>query len=292
MANITITKGDYGYNQGFTIYDADESAYDLTDYTITLKVWSPGTSSTLLIDSACTIDVAASGTCHYVVKSGDFDTVGMFYAKLELTKSGVVESVRELNIVVVEGNHYCTVEMVKDSLRIDNANNDDLIMTVIMAVDELIENYCDRKFTLTTDTRYFDGTKEPLFIEDLVTVTTFKLDQDGDATYEKELATTDYNLLPYNETTKLRAELTPSSSISDFADGIKKGVQIIGTWGYSTIPSSIRMVALIQVSRFYKRSEAAWATTSGSAEFGVENIMQGLDADVKRLLNPYKREVY
>ena len=66
--NLTVPKDDYGFNLNFTLYDSDDSARDLTDYTITFKVWSPGIPGTLLVDAECTADEAASGTCHYTVQ--------------------------------------------------------------------------------------------------------------------------------------------------------------------------------------------------------------------------------
>ena len=99
---LTIPKGDYGYNLNFTVQDADGNAFNLTGYTITLKVWAPNVPGTLKFSGACTIDVAASGTCHYVLVSGNFDTVARYQAELELTKSGVVSSTRPFIIVVEE----------------------------------------------------------------------------------------------------------------------------------------------------------------------------------------------
>lgn len=102
MEDITVPKGDYGYDLTFTVNDSSGTAYPLSGYTITLKVWNFGVSGTLLISSACTPVVAASGTCKYTVKNEDFDTVGVFDAELELTQTGKVESVQPFNITVAE----------------------------------------------------------------------------------------------------------------------------------------------------------------------------------------------
>lgn len=103
MENITIPKGDTGYNLAFTIKDADGDAYVLTDYTVTLKVWVPGAPDTLILaDGTCVIDDENAGTCHYALKSGDFDTVARYTAELELTQSGIIESTESFRITVVE----------------------------------------------------------------------------------------------------------------------------------------------------------------------------------------------
>jgi len=80
---ITIPKGDYGFNLDFTCTDKDGNAFDLTSYTIKFKVWEEHKPTRLLVDGTCTIDVAADGTCHYTVVSGDFDTVGSFKYEVE-----------------------------------------------------------------------------------------------------------------------------------------------------------------------------------------------------------------
>ena len=98
---VTVKKSDYGYDLNFTVKDADGTARAITDYTVTLKVWLARDPATLIVDGACTPDVAASGTCHYTVADGDFDTKREYQYELELTKDGVVES-SETGILVVE----------------------------------------------------------------------------------------------------------------------------------------------------------------------------------------------
>ena len=100
--NLTVPQGDYGYNLDFTLYNADGTAKVLTDYTITLKVWSPGVPGTLLLEGVCDPDVAASGTCHYEVAEGDFDIVGRFLYEIELTQANITESAKNGSLTVVE----------------------------------------------------------------------------------------------------------------------------------------------------------------------------------------------
>jgi len=101
MADLTIPQGNYGYYLNFTVNDSGGDAYDLDGYTITLKVWG-GTG--VLVDEECDIVVAGSGTCKYLIASGDFDRRGIYKAELELTKEGVVESTINFTIEVAESN--------------------------------------------------------------------------------------------------------------------------------------------------------------------------------------------
>jgi hypothetical protein len=102
MNDLLIAKGDKGYNLAFTITDDLGLAKNITGYVITLKMWQPGVPGTLLISGACVIDVAASGTCHYVLAAADTVSVGRYLAELELTVGGVIESTELFSIVIQE----------------------------------------------------------------------------------------------------------------------------------------------------------------------------------------------
>jgi len=100
--NIYIPKGDYGYNIAFTLYDASGDVFDPTGYTVTLKVWTYDTPSTLLLSGVGGITDATNGKVYYTLVDGDFDTEGVFIGEIELTKAGAVESFRTHVINVTE----------------------------------------------------------------------------------------------------------------------------------------------------------------------------------------------
>jgi len=100
MSDLTVPQGAYGYNLAFTVQDSTATAYNLSGYTVTLKIWKEDLETDTLVSAACTVDVAASGTCHYAVQSGDFDEEGDYLLGLELTKTGVVENTRHYTLEV------------------------------------------------------------------------------------------------------------------------------------------------------------------------------------------------
>lgn len=102
MSDLTVPQGDYGYNLSFTIKDNNGAPYPLTSYTITMNVWFAGSPNNSILTGVCVIDVAANGTCHYPVQSGDFNAAGDYLIELELTKAGVVESTRNYTLKVEE----------------------------------------------------------------------------------------------------------------------------------------------------------------------------------------------
>ena len=102
MADLAVRKGDYGYYLNFTVQDSDGVAYNLTGYTIKLKVWAAGSPGTLVVDGACPIVNAANGTCRYLVTNTSFAIAGDYVFELELTKTGIVESTKTYSLVVEE----------------------------------------------------------------------------------------------------------------------------------------------------------------------------------------------
>jgi len=81
---VNIVAGDYGFDMNFTVTDSDGAALNLTSVSSVLfKTRIQGTSGEAALIGSCTIDVAASGTCHYTVEENDMDDVGRFEWELE-----------------------------------------------------------------------------------------------------------------------------------------------------------------------------------------------------------------
>jgi hypothetical protein len=185
---------------------------------------------------------------------------------------------------------YCTLRDVKDALNLTGETADDLLMGFIQAVATEIDNHCNRTFAAASATKYYDGVADNLIIDDLVTVTSIKLDTDGNGTWETTLAATDYVLCPYNTTPKWLVKLSENSTQSDFANGILQGVQIAGSFGYgATVPEPVKQAALMQVCRLYRLSQAGFGTEVGTPDIGTSTVFQGLSSDAKRMLAPYVR---
>ncbi len=134
-------------------------------------------------------------------------------------------------------NSYCGLATFKARLEITGTADDAQLRLLIQAASRAVDNYCGRHFFAETATRYFDGAKEPLSIDDLLSVTTFKLDEDENGVYEATVAASDYYLWPYNGPKLFPKELVyiaPGGVYGAFANGVRKGVEIAGLWGYGT----------------------------------------------------------
>lgn len=186
---------------------------------------------------------------------------------------------------------YCTLDEIKGELNITSEDYDDMLQAMVEQAKEFIDDFCNRHFdTVTATARYFDGAGTILFIDDLISIDAngFKLDLDGDGTYESTLATTDYELYPLNITPKTFIKISSNSNYGSFASGVKKGVEITGTWGYgSTIPKPIRRASIIQVCRWFKRKDSAFADVIGTTEMGQVIMYKGLDPDIALILKSY-----
>jgi hypothetical protein len=127
-------------------------------------------------------------------------------------------------------NCYSTLDTLKDDLGISSTTNDSVLLRTLEAASRAVDRFCNRHFYAKTETRYFDGSV-PLFINDLLSVTTLKTDDDGDGTFENTFTTSDYILYPLNEYPKTMIKLSPESSYGGFGS-YRKGCEIEGLWGY------------------------------------------------------------
>ncbi len=100
MYDLIVPKYDYGYDLEFLVLEDDDSEYDLTDYTVTFRVWKSRMHQYPILSEACAMVSAADGTCKYTVQENDFDVAGEYLCELELTKQGAVESTRNYKLLV------------------------------------------------------------------------------------------------------------------------------------------------------------------------------------------------
>ena len=135
-------------------------------------------------------------------------------------------------------NCYATLGMIKSDLSIASATTtyDTRLFDVLEVASRTVDTWCHRKFFGELATRYFPGSGSPLFLDDLLSITasSFKLDEDGNGTFEVTLATTDYILCPLNGFPKTYVKVAPDGDYGGFAAGQPKGVEIAGLWGYGS----------------------------------------------------------
>lgn len=159
-------------------------------------------------------------------------------------------------------NGYVTLEEFKNSLSeagmTSNAPDDEVMENIITDVSRYIDAYTGHRFYSTTadETRTY-STKNPrrVFTDDIISVTTLKIDDDGDRTYATTVSSTDYDLAPDNAALNgepyTYIELAPEC-VESFPK-YRRGVQIVGKFGYSmTTPADIRQACLLICVSLYQ----------------------------------------
>ena len=198
-------------------------------------------------------------------------------------------------------NGYTTLAQLKAKLLPEGATfttNDSMLENIVEAVSRWIDAYCGRIFyTTSSETRVYTPITSHLVVtDDIATITSVKLDT-GSRAYGTTMAATDYDTLPYNTTATVMPimglTLSPNSAYS-FYPSITKSVQVVGTFG---VPSGctwleqVREACEIQCARIYKRKDSPFGVT-GTGALGQISVLEGLDTDVKALLDyPLRRMV-
>jgi len=189
-------------------------------------------------------------------------------------------------------NGYATVEDLRARLSVADTDDEQIFENVIEAASRAIDNYTHRRFwkDINDTTRiYTTSTPDRLRVDDLVSITTLKADENQDRVYESTWATTDYDLDPVN------ADLDnkPFTTITvaplgryTFPTGAR-AVQIVGKFGWPAVPDPINEATLIQAARIYRRKDSPFGV-AGTAEFGQLRLLSRLDPDVELLVAPFR----
>lgn len=195
---------------------------------------------------------------------------------------------------------YCTLAELQYRIWPPGATadtaDDAALENIITAVSRTVDNFCNRRFytTDTTETRYFSTyDNEFLYPDvDIVSITTLKVDYDGDRTYEITFDTTDYDLMPANAA----VDSKPYSWVQISPLGTERwpthrnGIEIVGYFGWSATPAAVKEATLIQSMRVWKRKDSPFGIISNPVG-GELRLLNKLDPDVEVLLAPYKKWV-
>ena len=191
---------------------------------------------------------------------------------------------------------YGTLAELKDRLDIESTEttHDQILGAVLEAASRAIDGICGWRFYTTTsdETRYYTGEwGDQFFCDDpIVSITTLKTDDDGDRTYDETWTTDDYDPMPYNAATDNRPytwlEVTPNGDYT-FPTS-RKGIQIVGKFGWPELPSAIKDATLLLAEKIFSRKDAIFGVM-GSPELGTLREIVKNDPELMILLAPYKR---
>lgn len=192
-------------------------------------------------------------------------------------------------------NGYTSLTEVKAALRIpvSDTADDALLELSIEAASREIDGVCQRVFYQQTgQTRvYVPLNAIEVVTDDIVSITTLKTADDG-VTFDTTWTTSDYQLEPLNSVAG--GVSTPANRIRAVGDYLfpvyesgEATVQIVGTFGFSAVPTAVKQAATILAIRQFKRYDSPLGV-AGFGDMGAMRVGR-TDPDVEALLYPFRK---
>jgi len=189
-------------------------------------------------------------------------------------------------------NGYCTLQQLKDSLRITDNVDDTMLELAIETASRQIDDYCERVFYTASATRYY-APRDSYVVEtdDIVSITSLKTSSAADGVYDITWANTYYQTEPLNGIAGgIVSPVTHLRAVDDYLFPLQDGettVQVVGTFGWSAIPTAIKYATLLLGSRLFKRMDSPLGV-AGIGDLGVIRVSR-IDPDIDALIAPFKK---
>ena len=194
------------------------------------------------------------------------------------------------------GQLYCSVEELKSRLGIGDTADDFEITLAVQAACRSVDEICGRYFWRGTDTRtYVPSSIYRQDIDDLVSVTTLKMDRDGDGVYEETWTPgTDYQLevAPGRYNVSARGEQWPYTGFTIIGPKFipvvwpwshQDRIQVAGVFGWPAVPQTVKQASLIAAADLFRLKDAPF----GIAGFGDFAVRIQANPRVMQLLKRY-----
>lgn len=216
------------------------------------------------------------------------------------TGTGVASDVQEgtWTVTTIDGTLYCTVEELKSRLGITDTADDFELILAVQAACRSIDEITGRYFWRGSDTRtYVPQSIYRQDLDDLVSVTTLKVDRDGDGTYEETWTSgTDYQLevAPGHYNVAAKGEQWPYTGFSIIGPKFipvvwpwshQDRIQVTAVFGWPAVPLAVKQAALIASADLFRLKDAPFGI-AGFGEFAVRiQSNPRVMALVKRYIN-------
>ena len=190
---------------------------------------------------------------------------------------------------------YTTAALVKTYLGISSATDDTLIGTLVTGAQAAIDQYTRRVFECTTATARLhdaigdtDRHRQTLYLRDDLCTITAVANGDGVTVTAAQYVTEPRVQTPYYALALKRSANVAWTFVTDSEDAIS----ITGKWAYSaTAPADVVQAATRLASWMYRAKDAQVFESTAFSEGGAIRIRMDIPADIKALLEPYKRLV-
>lgn len=192
-------------------------------------------------------------------------------------------------------NGYATLSQIKSAMRIPASDtiDDALLEMAIESASRMIDAECDRNFysSGTATRNYVPNDSYTVDTDDLTSIVSVKLDDQGDGTFLIDLAPKDYQAEPVNQ--RVSGNAYPIYRLRMIGDyllpiwGHQATVRIQGVFGFTPTPIQVTQATVLQASRLHKRADSPLGMTWGVDGMGMR--VGKVDPDVAMLIRPFKK---
>jgi hypothetical protein len=188
---------------------------------------------------------------------------------------------------------YADLPSLKTYLGNTESTDDGLLTELLARAAAAIDTHCRRSFAVDGDaTRYYDAAGDhirgnTLYIDDadLCSITTVT-NGDGVEVGDGEYVTTPRNNAPYYAIKILAS----SGKYWAYTDDYEGAIAITGGWAYSVDPPEDIVHANIRYAAYmYFQKDSPVFDTTAIPDAGVITAPVGIPADVRKILQPYRR---
>ena len=201
-------------------------------------------------------------------------------------------------VTVALGQNYCTVEELKSRLGITDTSDDFELGLAAAGASRAIDEITGRYFWRGSDTRtYIPESISRQSLDDLVSVTSLKVDRDGDGVFEETWTQgTDYALevAPGKYNAAAKGEQWPYTAAQVITGGKLfpftwmwshlDRIQVTGVFGWPAVPLNVKNAAIIAGAQIFRIKDAPFGV-AGFGEFGVVRVQS--NPQVMWLLHRY-----
>lgn len=180
---------------------------------------------------------------------------------------------------------YATSAEVKSYLRIADTDDDVQIALYTTAASRAIDDHCGRQFGVVSaaEEREYEPTYDRYIrkyivpIDDLMTTTGLVV------TGSEELTSDSYELWPLN---------APSKGMpwTQLRVSTRCRLTVEALWGWTAVPTPIKLATLIQASRFAARRDSPYGVAGSPTEGSEVRLLASLDPDLKTSVRPFVRK--
>jgi hypothetical protein len=189
---------------------------------------------------------------------------------------------------------YITLSEFKDTMEIGSTYADPDVQRAITAASRAVDSVTGRQFYPGNpgEIRYYTAIAEldgqAVYTDDILSVTAVKTDPDGDLTWQQPWPSTNYVLGPQNNpvmglpysfirTPEKKGLIFPLNPY---------GVQVTGSFGWSTPPEQVKLATGIIASRLLLRARQAPFGVVSAGIDGTAVRISRFDPDLALLLDP------